>query len=428
MKSDGPARSEAGDPAARLSARPAGRVASGGTSPDRTNDTAWTDLLGGIVAIASEERSLRAVLRQTARLVVAAAGADACFVHIADQEAKEVVLMGATPDSFDELAGTIRLPFGDGIAGWVAEHGEPAIVDDKWSDPRYHYIPALRGEEYASLVSVPLLRSPGVAVGVLNVHARPRGHFSPGVLSKLEEVAALLAGIVDAALLHEQLRLHEEQLERFTVRTIELQELERRRIAGDIHDGISQRLVSAWYHLKAAGSLTKDPAVRDELEESENLVSDALDEARRAISGLRPYVLDDLGLTAAITSLASNAGDFEVELDLEECDLPPHVETSLYRIAQEALQNVVKHAGATRVKLLLHTSEDGVTLSVADNGSGFDTSSSSGRLSFGLIGMRERASLLGASFHVHSRPAGGTTLVIELPPSMLEGSRPAVEP
>jgi signal transduction histidine kinase len=242
---------------------------------------AWTDLLRGIVSIAGEERQLRSVLRQTARLVVAATGADACFVHVVDHDAREVVLMGATPDEFDELAGTIRLAFDEGVAGWVAEHGQPAVIDDKWSDPRYRYIPALRGEDFTSLVSVPLLRPPGVVVGVLNVHAHDVGHFAVDIVARLEEVASLLAGIVEAALLHEQLRVREEQLERFAARTIEMQELDRRRIAGDIHDGISQRLVSAWYHLRAAGSLTTEETISTELGLVDGLLS--------TTSGLPPH-------------------------------------------------------------------------------------------------------------------------------------------
>lgn len=402
--------------------------ASGVTAGTYTEDTAWTELLRGIVAIASEERSLRSVLRETAKLVVAVTGADACFVHVVDHDAGEVVLMGATPEEFDELADTIRLALGQGIAGWVAQNGEPAVVEDKWSDPRYRYIPALRGEDFNSLVSIPLLRPRGEVVGVLNVHARQPGHFAGDVLARLTEVARLLAGIVETALLHEQVRRHEEQLARFAVRTIELQELERRQMAGNIHDGISQRLVSAWYHVRAAGSVTSEPAVIEALASVASLLSDALDEARRAITGLRPSVLDDLGLTAALNSLAASAGGFAVDLDLQECHLPPHVETSLYRIAQEALQNVVKHAEAAHVTVSLRLLDDGsVVFTVRDDGIGFDPGSApaepahntdlpGGRVGFGVTGMQERAGLLGATLRIRSQPGQGTVVSVRLPP------------
>jgi len=148
--------------------------------------------------------------------------------------------------------------------------------------------------------------------------------------------------------LHDRLQRREAELERFAERTIELQELDRRRIAGDIHDGISQRLVSAWYHLRAAISLTAEPGVTEELAATAALLSEALEDSRRAITGLRPALLDDLGLRAAITSVAANLGDVDVEVvvHVTDCDLAPHVETALFRIVQETLQNVVKHADA----------------------------------------------------------------------------------
>ncbi|MGH9118098.1 MAG: GAF domain-containing sensor histidine kinase [Acidimicrobiales bacterium] len=386
---------------------------------------AWVDLLRGIIGIASEEHNLRQLLREVAELVVTVAGAAACFVHVVDRDAGELVLMGATPADFDELAGTIRLPIGVGIAGWVAQHGRPAVVEDKWSDARYRYIPALRGEDFSSLVSVPLLRPPGVVVGVLNVHSHDPRHFAADIVTRLEEVASLLAGIVEGAVLDDRLRHREEELERFTARTIELQELERRRIAGDIHDGISQRLVSAWYHLRAAGAITTDAALRVELEAVEVLLSDALEEARHAITGLRPSVLDDLGLTAAITSVATDLGALEVDLDLDECELPAHVETSLYRITQEALQNVVKHAAASRAGIGLRVEAGRVILAVRDDGVGFEPSTAGGRLSYGLRGMHERASVLGGTLRVSSRPGEGTTITVDLPLALSPLEQPA---
>jgi signal transduction histidine kinase len=368
-----------------------------------------------MIEIASEEHDLRTMLRQVAELVVSAADGDACFVHVVGRHGTELVLRGATPEDFEHVVDTIRLPLGEGIAGWVAQHGETVVVEDKWSDPRYKYIPELRGEEFSSMVSVPLIRPKGVVVGCLNVHARGARHFDDETVARLEEAAQLLAGIVEAAVLHDRLVHREDQLEQFTIRTIEMQELDRRRIAGDIHDGISQRLVSAWYHLRAARSLSTDEPLREELTAVETLLSDALDEARRAIVGLRPQVLDDLGLTAAITSLASDLGDLEVVLDLEECDLPAHVETSFYRLTQEALQNITKHARASRVDLGLRSSAEGVQLSIQDDGVGFDAEEAAGPLSYGLVGMQERAGLLGATLTVRSAVGAGTTVTVDLP-------------
>ena len=380
-----------------------------------SDEPAWTALLRGIISIAGEERDPRSLLREVARLVVAFTAADACFVHVLDRDTAEVVLMAATPDEFDVLAGTIRLPVGEGIAGWVAQHGRPAVVEDKWSDPRYRYIPALRGEDYSSLVSVPLLRPPGTVVGVLNVHAHDPRHFGSDTVTRLEEVANLVAGLVEGAILHDRLQRREAQLEAFAERTIELQELDRRRIAGDIHDGISQRLVSAWYHLRAAISITDDPAVEEELTATAGLLSEALEDSRRAITGLRPALLDDLGLSAAITSVAAGMGDVRATVDVADCDLAPHVETAVFRIVQETLQNVAKHAEATRVAVALAHQGDAVVLTVTDDGIGFDPATAGSVTTFGLAGMHERAGLLGAKLIVRSADGEGTTITLRLP-------------
>lgn len=373
------------------------------------------ELMRGIVAIAAEERSLRDVLKRSASLVVQATGADACFVHVVDHDRSEVVLMGAEPAEFDDLAGSIRLQLGEGVAGWVAQHGEVAVVADKWSDPRYRYIPALRGEDYKSLVSAPLLRPGRGVVGVVNVHAHESGHFAPDVVERLTEVADLLAGIVEGAALHERLREREEQLERFAEHTVELQEIERRRIAGDIHDGISQRLVSARYRLRAARAAAGGAEMLAELSAVEDLLVAALDEARGAITGLRPRVLDDLGLAAAIESLAGAAGPFEVALSLRPCSLPPHLEMCVYRIAQEALQNAVKHSQASKVLVTLECTYDSLVLSVIDDGAGFEPAASERPGSYGMAGMAERAALVGGTLEVSSAPGRGTEVKMSIP-------------
>jgi two-component system NarL family sensor kinase len=379
----------------------------------------WSDLLRQIIELSTEERNLRQVLRRVAEFVVAATRGDVCFVHLVDIEAHEIVLMGATPAPFDELAGTVRLAFGEGVAGWVAQHAKPAVVRDKWSDPRYVYIPALKGEEFNSMISVPLLRPAGVVVGVLNVHSRNTDHFSSGDAARLGEVANVLAGIVENAVLYDRLATREAEVQRFAAQTIELQELDRRRIAANIHDGISQRLVSAWYHLRAAHGLAADPAVLAEIEITEALLSDALEEARNAIGGLRPAILDDLGLTAGLTSLATSLGtDAEIELDLDTCSLPAHIETALYRISQEALQNVMKHAQAQHVRMTLQELGDGrVVLSISDDGIGFETTRVGGSTAFGLQGMHERAALIGAQLDVRSRLGDGSAVIVTVPPS-----------
>ena len=378
---------------------------------------AWAGLLRRIIEITAEDLDRREVVQRVAALVIEATGADVCFVHLVDEERNVLVLTGATPP-FDQLAGTIELAIGEGVSGWVAQHGTPLVVDDKWSDPRYKYIPALKGEDYASLVSLPLIRQASQVVGVVNVHSRERRDYAPDELALLVDVAGLLAGIVDNARLYTRLTEREAELERFAARTIELQEVERRRVAADIHDGISQRLVSLWYHLSAAENAGPDGVVAEELAAAKTLADAALEEARRTILGLRPAVLDDLGLGPGLESLASDLPGVELDVAVDPRPLPAHIETALFRIAQEALQNVAKHAGAEHVRVALSHDARGARLTVVDDGAGFDPDppgAPARHNAFGLVGMQERAALLGGRVTVTSAPGKGTNVTAEVP-------------
>ena len=389
-------------------------------------------LLRLVIDVTSSDLDLSEVVRRVPALVTEATGSDVCFVHLVDEERQRIVLAGATPP-FDEVIGTVELAIGEGVAGWVARNAEPAVVADKWNDQRYRYIPALRGEDYASLVSVPMLVG-GRVVGVLNVHSEAERTYGPPELALLTGVANLVARSVEKAQLHRSLAEREEALEGFAARVVEAQEMERRHLAGEIHDGISQRLVSLWYHLLAAEDAVAEPARLDrELKVARELTTAALDETRTAIAGLRPSVLDDLGLGPGLESLARSlpglatpeleadgvpVAGLTVELDIVAERLPPHVEVALYRIAQEALQNVVKHAGATRVRVSLGPAPEGVRLAVEDDGRGFahdDIEGMEDGRSYGMVGMRERAELIGARLNFSSWPDRGTTVEVVVP-------------
>jgi two-component system, NarL family, sensor kinase len=359
------------------------------------------------------------VAEHVAVLVTEATASDVCFVHVLDDDRQRLVLMGATPP-FTGLSGTVELALGEGVAGWVALHAEAAVVPDKWKDDRYLYIPALRGEDYQSLVSVPLLGQGQKVVGVLNVHSRTSRRYGERDVALLTQVGSLLARTIENARLYERLAVREQTLEEFAARTVEAQEIERRHLAGEIHDGISQPLISLWYHLNAAESFADDPhVVARELGKAKDLTSAAIDEARRAIAGLRPSVLDDLGLGPSLESLARTVAGLEMDVDINPCRLPAHVEVALYRIAQEALQNVMKHAAAQRVTLRLSAADGRVRLLVEDDGQGFRPGQAArnrnGDPAYGLVGMRERAELVGARLEVTSTPGSGTRVLVELP-------------
>jgi two-component system, NarL family, sensor kinase len=378
------------------------------------------ELLRRIIATFSAGLDLPGTVRRLAQLMIEVTAADVCFVHVLDETGRRLVLAGGTPP-FDELAGTIELAVGEGVAGWVALHGETAVVEDKWSDPRYRYFPELRGENYASLLSVPMVSRPGHLVGVLNVHSESRRHFSPDKVSLVGHVANLMAGAVENARLYTRLAEREEAVERFAQHTLQLQEAERQRLAAEIHDGISQRIVSLHYHLCAAADALPPAStqVAGQLLAARDLAAAALDEARSAIGGLRPPLLDDLGLGACLRGLARDLPpSISAEVEVDECDLDAHVETAIYRMAQEALQNVVKHSGASHVRIELRVLRNVVQVLVVDDGCGFAPEAlagATGGTRYGVTGMRARADLVGAELRLDSKPRHGTRVSITVP-------------
>ena len=375
-------------------------------------------LLVGIIDAISAGPDLQPLAASVARLIVEATATDVCFVHVLDDKGGALTLMGATPP-FDRQVGRIHLPVGEGVSGWVASHRQPAVITaGKESDPRYRYFPELGGEHYTSMVSVPMESRPTGLVGVLNVHTRQRRDFTDRDVRLLSSIGSLVAGAVHQARLHRRLAAREHAAERFAEQMIAAQEAERRRLAGDIHDGITQRLVSLAFHLDAAADAVladTDVSVR-ELARARELTDLTLDEVHAALAGLRPPVLDDLGLTDGLASLARSIAQVEVRVVGTECELPEHVVIALYRIAQEALQNVVKHAHATQAEVELRCDAKRVLLRVTDDGRGFDIGARpDSESSYGLRSMTERAELIGGSLSVTSRPGIGTTVTATAP-------------
>jgi two-component system NarL family sensor kinase len=382
-------------------------------------------LLLDIIAATSSGPGVEPMAAAVATMITAATASDVCFVHVLDDTGEALTLAGATPP-FDEQVGLVRMPLGAGVSGWVATHREPVVIAcDKEADPRYLPIAALRGKDFTSMASVPMETEPGGLVGVLNVHTISRRDFTARDVQLLLVIGRLIAGALHQARLHRQLSAREKAHENFAEQVIAAQESERRRLAGDIHDGISQRLVGLTYRLDAAARAVDDvdpAAAAEQLEKARDLVDLTLAEARSAISGLRPPVLDDLGLPGALASLASSTAEVDLELHLDDVRLPEHIEVALYRIAQESVQNVVKHSRALRAAVSFTVREGVVRLEIADRGVGFDTGAVRGAgvdtapgvpaHGYGMLSMAERAELVGGALTVASTPGEGTTVTV----------------
>jgi signal transduction histidine kinase len=231
-----------------------------------------------------------------------------------------------------------------------------------------------------------------------------------------------------AALQEDRLKESEqrEQLRRELFKyVVAAQESERQRLARELHDETGQALTAIGLGLRGlANSLrTPDlPRAQQTLHQLEGLTVQSLDELQRLIAGLRPSHLDDLGLPSALRWYAGDLGErtqlhIQVEVQGEEHAIPAEVKTALFRIVQEALTNVIKHAAAREAHVRLSYEPERVGVQVTDDGRGFDPQAGgpSGRIPWGLRNMEERAVLLGGQFLVHSRPGKGTRIEVNIP-------------
>jgi two-component system sensor histidine kinase UhpB len=187
------------------------------------------------------------------------------------------------------------------------------------------------------------------------------------------------------------------------------QEAERARLARDLHDECNQALTGILLRLEAMGHTAPEP-LRAGLTETKEVTARAMDELLRLARELRPTVLDDVGLEAALRSLVAGSGELVVTTDLDA--LGPDEQVVVYRVVQEALSNARRHADARHVRVVVGTECGEVVVRVVDDGRGFEPAAAQGGL--GLTGMRERARLAGGRVDVRSTPAAGTTVELRL--------------
>ena len=208
-------------------------------------------------------------------------------------------------------------------------------------------------------------------------------------------------------------------------RTVRAQEAERQRIARELHDGVGQVLTALGLGLRGLIDTMEGDISRAarQARQLQVLATDGLDELRNMLFGLHPPQLDDLGLVSAIRSLGREVSEISglsvnVVNEMRGCSIPAETRVVLFRIVQEALNNVVRHAGATEVSVHLICTNDHIQLVVRDNGQGFDVEMINRDLrrpNLGLLGMIERAALIGGTCQVHSKPGEGTLIQVQAP-------------
>jgi len=330
------------------------------------------------------------------------------------------------------VQGTASIALGEGIAGTVAEQGEILVVDDVSRDLRVSRRPVMAEEGLIAFVSVPL-KSKERVVGVLNMASRRPRSFPQQEVQLLTAMGHQLGIAIENAQLYQELQLREQMRSELLRQIISAQEDERRRVARELHDVTSQALATLAVRLEGLTTLPESNTenIRTRLEGIKSLLATSSKEVHGLIYDLRPSLLDDLGLSAALRSCAHKSLDelgVEVHLEVvgEEKRLTPEVEISLFRIVQEAITNIASHAQAESTYISLEFKEKSVTVQVEDDGVGFDLSrvfsSVDASESAGLLGMKERAELLGGTLTIDTKPSGGTRVAVEIPVDWEEGN------
>ncbi len=260
-------------------------------------------------------------------------------------------------------------------------------------------------------------------VGLLEAYG-PRTLLDQDNVEILGSLSIQAASALENARLYGELAERERQLKDLVGRLITAQEEERRHVAYEVHDGLTQVAVAAYQHLQAFAAEHPSETFGDSemLERSLELIQQTVQEARRVIANLRPTALDDFGLATAIRlqveALQGEGWNMKYRSNLEGERLPMEIETALYRITQEALTNVRKHAQTTTVDIELERLNDAIRLQVRDNGKGFDaTASFDGGLGerVGLSSMRERIELVGGILQIQSEEGAGSSVIARVP-------------
>jgi len=312
-------------------------------------------------------------------------------------------------------------------------HGALLLPDVRYDCPRLARMQAM-ASDLCCHVSVPLLAR-GRAVGVMNIASNAeRGVFNPEETTLLAAIGQQVGVAVENARLWEELQRQSALRSRLLEQTLAAQEAERQRIARELHDEAGSSLTSLMVGLRVIeGRAEEAEAVRAQAAALKALAGELLTSLHDLSVELRPSALDRLGLVTALEQFVRDYGrqhnlvaDFQAA-GLDGVRLPSEIETTLYRIVQEALTNVARHAAATHVGVILEQRERSVVAVVEDNGQGFDVAGATacperseetthgGGQRLGLFGMQERAALVGGRLTLESAPGQGTTVFVEVP-------------
>ncbi|MCP4423278.1 MAG: GAF domain-containing sensor histidine kinase [Chloroflexi bacterium] len=390
------------------------------------------ELSRSLAATLDQDALLQKAMTQVFESVPRIVGGMIFLRERAERPLQQMVNVGY--DRYDEMVNKTMDRQAQAIGEYVVDAGQPA----GWSGDVIISLADLASQSEqtaantgAFVVGMPLTlqeRVAGSLVLSLNPQETP---FSQRDLSLINTVASQLSMAIENATLYREVQAREEMRGEMLHQVVAVQETERQRIARELHDGVGQMLTALGFGLAAASeSLTQNPergAIQ--LAELKTMSAEVLTELQGLIAGLRPSVLDDLGLVPALRGLAQ---EFEtrtkakarLEVNGRSRRIQPEIETELFRIAQEALTNVAKHAQADAVTIRLTSNRQTVQLTIQDDGCGFVPNAAASTESasrWGLLGMEERAALVHGTCQIRSKSGAGTMVQVDIPVKMDEG-------
>lgn len=361
--------------------------------------------------------------------------AEGIALFLFDHATQTLMVRASFGFNADETA-QLRYRVGEAIAGKVFDNQAPALFESaaevthaqaNFSDHnRAHFLRAVGDRQVQSALGVPLL-SKGARLGALMLYNFSRhAAFAQNDVSILQALANQAAAAIERARLYAELQQKEAIRTQLLEKLIEAGEEERKRIARDLHDEFAQTLTALTINLQSAMRSLPDGmnGLRQHLAETQTLTAQTLKEISQLILELRPSILDDLGLVPAIRWYAENRLEpsgtrVVVEATGLKHRLPQSIETALFRIVQEAVSNAGKYARARQVDIRLKFEDTRIQIKVQDDGIGFDAEGAmklkDGMRGLGLLGMRERAALLGGTLAIDSSLGHGTRVSVEVP-------------
>lgn len=396
----------------------------------RTRDDLWSrnqelTALNSIAATVSQTLRLEDVLDKALQKVLEVADAEAGCIFLRRSQDKTLEMVSRSGRAKLFLCEAAASASAACACHQVLRSGNTTVVNDVSQCPALA-MALMQGSTLACFVSVPL-QSKDKTLGVMNLACSRNWCVDEDDLDLLQSIGRHVGLAVDNSLLFEETKREEELRGRLLSVVMTAQEDERSRISRDLHDGFGQTLTGLIMNIESAEGMSEQhqSRLKAKLSDLRHIAVGALQELRVLMRGLRPSALDDLGLVAAVSSYAgtrfeSSGIRFEFTVEGQARRLPRTVETALFRIAQEAINNIAKHAHAKHVHVSLDLRDSTAKLAVIDDGRGFDATthmSRNGIHSLGLLGMRERATLLSGTFAVNSTSGQGTRIAVEVPVS-----------